>query len=96
MRFTSLFALLPAALITVGCADDGADDADEGTVASALEREQGGYDTVDEAPMFAAETAFSAAAVEGDAAVADELDADSAVVAMSIPHAKEVGLSRSV
>lgn len=78
---------LPLALLlatsTFACVNDAATDtetADE--VTSALERENGGLDTSDEAPMFGEETAYQALSLERDTAVADTMASDPSVSAL--------------
>lgn len=73
----SPFALL-AVLPTVACvgADAGSIPETSEEVAAALEQENGGLDTADEAPMFGAEAYFDAAAIESDTAASDPLEPD--------------------
>lgn len=71
MRVQLPLALLLAST-TMACVDDAAPTT-ETDVASALELDNGGFDTSDEAPMFAAEDQFTAAALEADRPVADSL-----------------------
>ncbi|MBL0219952.1 MAG: hypothetical protein IPQ07_39560 [Myxococcales bacterium] len=79
----ALLAALPFAT-TVGCvADSSTQGVDE--IASALEQDNGGLDTTDEAPMFAAETAFDAAQIETDTVEADPMAADPTIVEMARP-----------
>lgn len=79
-------AQLPLALLlatsTTACVDR-ADSTED--VASALEQENGGLDTSDEVPMFDAEDAFAAAAIEADSAVADEMASDPTIGDLSHP-----------
>lgn len=82
MRTQLSLALLATSLATslIACVDDGAAPAgsepsvDE--VASSLELENGGLDTADEAPQFAAEAAYAAAEIEADATFADPMASD--------------------
>lgn len=77
MRSLRLRTTLVAALAGLGVSACTASDSpmpDEDEVASALEQENGGFDTTDEAPVFGAEDLFDAAAVERDADFGDELD----------------------
>lgn len=78
MRFP---APLPLVLL-VACTDttptDDKDDA--AAVASALEEDNGGFDTADEALQFGTPDLFASAAIESDAAVADALATDPAIV----------------
>lgn len=73
-----LFLLL--ANSTFACVDKTGDDATE--VTSALEQTNGGFDTADEAPLFGDDTAFQAAAIESDTAVADTMATDPTVTAI--------------
>lgn len=80
MRHQLPLALLLATSILPACVDDtgtGTDDADQ--VTSALEQENGGLDTTDEAPMFGDDPAFAAAAIEADVAVTDSMASDPGV-----------------
>lgn len=75
---------LPLALVlvssTFGCVTDSNDGSDDATeVTSALERENGGLETTDEAPMFGNATAFDSLAMEREASVADVMASDPAV-----------------
>lgn len=76
MRYQLPLALL-LATSTFACVDHGTDDADQ--VMSALEQENGGLDTTNEAPMFGEDDAFAAASIEGDAAVTDPMASDPSV-----------------
>jgi len=78
-RTLSLPFLLLLALPTVACLDRGNDSQD---VSSALERTNGGFDTTDEAPAFAADVELGEAAIEADATAVDTLAADPATVEM--------------
>jgi hypothetical protein len=73
----ALLLTLPAA----ACVDHGSTD-DSQAVSSAIESPTGGYDTVDEAPEFAAEADFTQAAIEADATVTDALASDPATTAL--------------
>ncbi len=72
---TKLPLALLAALPVVACVDSGdnaiPETADE--VSSALEKDNGGFTTADEAPEFGTEAAFATAAIEGDAAESDAM-----------------------
>lgn len=90
---------LPLALVLVsstfgiGCttdSDDGTDSAAE--VSSAIERENGGLDTSDEAPMFGQDSAYDAIAMEGEASVTDPMASDPAV--SSLESAPDVARHR--
>jgi len=72
------FALL-LALPTVACLDKGNASQD---VSSDLERTNGGFDTTDEAPAFAADAELTEAAIEADATATDPLAADPATLEM--------------
>lgn len=81
-------AQLPLALLLAASATACVDRADSTEdVANALEQENGGLDTTDEAPLFDAEEAFTAAAIEADSAVADEMASDPAITALARPPA---------
>jgi len=78
---------LPLALIlassTFACVDNsasGTDDANQ--VTSALEQENGGFDTTDEAPLFGDDAAYEAAAIETTTAVTDVMAADPTVTTL--------------
>ena len=87
MRAKLPFALLLAAT-TVACVDDSSSTTPtSGEVASAIEQDNGGLDTTDEAPMFAAETQFDAAGIEADAAATDPMAADPTMIDMARPSA---------
>jgi hypothetical protein len=85
MRIQLPLALLLAST-TVACVDDSSTQ-DTADVISALEQENGGLDTTDEAPMFAAEAAFEAAELQTDAAVADPMASDPVMVELAGPAA---------
>jgi hypothetical protein len=68
------FALL-LTLPAVACLDKGNASQD---VSSDLEKANGGFDTADEAPAFAADTELTEAAIEADATAVDTLAADPA------------------
>ena len=77
MRSLRLRSTLVAALAGLGVSACTASDSsmpDEDEVASALEQENGGFDTTDEAPLFGEDDLFTAAAMERDADFGDELD----------------------
>jgi hypothetical protein len=78
-RTSSLPLLLLLALPTMACLDRGNDKQD---VSSDLERTNGGFDTTDEAPAFAADVELGEAAIEADATAVDTLAADPATVEM--------------
>ncbi len=71
MRYQLPLALLLAST-TVACTTDEATTT-ETEVASALELENGGFDTSDEAPLFADDAAFAAAELEADRPIADPM-----------------------
>ncbi len=71
-----LFLSAVAALGLAACVDP---PDDSGVSASALEEENGGLTTADEAPMFGDEAAFEGAALEADADVADPMSSDETV-----------------
>src|SRR5687767_975586 len=74
MRVQLPLALLLAST-AVACVDESTTP-DSGEVVSALELENGGFDTTDEAPLFAAETMFQEATIEADAIQNDPMAAD--------------------
>lgn len=81
MRFQLPLALLftiPAVACTTDSSAPNDDDLDG--VTESLERENGGYDTADEAPMFADDALYAAADIEADAAVSDALVTDPVIV----------------
>ena len=69
-----LAALLLAT--AAACTTDGPSPDDETAVTSALEQENGGFDTSDEAPMFDRGARFDSASLEADAEVTDAMTAD--------------------
>ncbi len=82
MRFQLPLALL-FTVPTVACTTDDAappatDDPD--ALAEALERENGGFDTSDEAPLFGDEALYADADLETDAVVSDAMATDPVVV----------------
>lgn len=76
---------LPLALLltvpTIACTSDATTppDDDIDSITSSIERENGGYDTADEAPEFGDDAFFAAADIEADAAVSDALATDPVV-----------------
>lgn len=75
---------LPLALLlassTFACVDNAATDTNNAAeVTSALERDSGGLDTTDEAPMFGDDTTFQAIALERDTSVVDTMVSDPSV-----------------
>lgn len=81
MRTLRLPALLACSLLAAaGCTDPAPDDTED--ISSALELENGGFTTEDEAPQFGEPEVFVAAALENDAAVTDTLDSDTEVAAL--------------
>lgn len=72
--------LLSLALLSVtACVDNTPADDD---VTSALEQENGGFETTDEAPMFASEDMYAEAAIESDTLVADPMETDETIASM--------------
>jgi hypothetical protein len=67
-------------LFLVACADTTPPEADATAVASALEEDNGGFDTADEALQFGTPELFASAAIESDAAVTDALATDPTIV----------------
>lgn len=82
MRTLRFPALLACSLIaTAGACTDSPED-DVEAVVSALEEENGGLDTADEAPDFGVADRFMAAAIEKGTSFSDPLDRDAAVTAL--------------
>jgi hypothetical protein len=77
LRLSALLLAIPAAACTQGASTPSEEDPDQ--VADAIELENGGFDTSDEAPMFADASLFASADLEADAAVADPMAADPGV-----------------
>lgn len=87
MRFQLPFQLPLALLLTLptaACTDDAAAPTgdDPEAVAEALELEDGGFDTSDEAPLFGDEALYAAADLEADAAIADPLAGDPVIASL--------------
>jgi hypothetical protein len=80
MRTLRLSALFACTLLAAACTDPATDEGDE--IVSALELENGGLDTEDEAPEFGEVESFAAAAIERDAAYVDTMDTDTEVTAL--------------
>lgn len=81
MRFQLPLAVLLAVPAVACTADSGAPNEDDlDGVTEAIERENGGYDTADEAPQFADAELYAAADIEADAAVSDALLTDPAII----------------
>lgn len=78
-RNLSLSLALLLALPTAACLTNGNDSQD---VSSAIEKTNGGFDTADEAPAFAADAELTAAAIEVDATATDRLATDPMTVEM--------------
>lgn len=92
MRAQLPFALL-LATTTFACTTDVTApplEGDEDTIVSALEQDDGGFDTTDELPMFDELAAFDQAALESDAALTDELAQDADVAAMEADASADV------
>lgn len=80
MRFQLPLALLltlPATACTSDATSPPDDDLDG--ITASLELENGGYDTIDEAPQFGDEALFAAADIEADATVSDSMASDPAI-----------------
>jgi hypothetical protein len=84
MRYQLPLALFLATSATacVESSTAGTDD-DATEVTSALEQENGGLDTADEAPMFDQQLAFDTAAIEADAPIVDAMESDPSVTAIA-------------
>jgi hypothetical protein len=89
MRVQLPLALLLAST-TVACVDDASNGPTTEQVAAAIEQENGGLDTTDEAPMFGVDSAFDAAAIETDTVEPDPMSTDPQIVAMGAPGAANV------
>lgn len=82
----ALLVSLPFAASTVACVDDSSGQSID-DIATALEQDNGGLDTADEAPEFGAEAAFDAAQIETATVEADPMVADPTMVEMARPGA---------
>ncbi|MGE0549825.1 MAG: hypothetical protein AB7O24_18340 [Kofleriaceae bacterium] len=75
---------LPLALLlastTAACLDSASDETQD--VLSALEQDNGGFDTEDEAPMFGEAELYASAEIEADAAIDDPMANDPALLEM--------------
>lgn len=83
---------LPLALLlatsTFACVDNAETTDDAAEVTTALERDNGGLDTTDEAPMFGDQGAYEAMAIEREATFADPMASDASVMSLeAAPHA---------
>ncbi|HWO17570.1 MAG TPA: hypothetical protein VNO30_02300 [Kofleriaceae bacterium] len=77
MRFQLPLAVLLTVPTTIACTDNAAPPADDlDSVTEAIERENGGFDTSDEAPLFGDDALYAAADIEADAVVTDPLATD--------------------
>jgi hypothetical protein len=87
-------AQLPLALLlsatTIACVDEPSGKPTTEDVTSAIELENGGLDTTDEAPMFGEDAAYAAAQIETDTVEADPMASDPTIVAMGAPGANVV------
>ncbi|MBL9018187.1 MAG: hypothetical protein JNL83_28630 [Myxococcales bacterium] len=87
---------LPLALVlattAAACVDDAQPPAEPTTddVVSAIEQENGGLDTTDEAPEFGVADLYAAAAIEGTAVEADPMASDPSIVELARPGAPNV------
>jgi hypothetical protein len=87
---------LPLALVlattAAACVDDAQTPTEPTTedIASAIELENGGFDTADEAPEFGADAAFTAAAIEADTAEVDAMASDPVMAELAGPGAANV------
>lgn len=81
---------LSIALLSVtACVNTPTEATEPEEVVSALELENGGFETTDEAPMFAMEEAFADSSIEADALVADPMESDATIASMeSAPNAE--------
>jgi hypothetical protein len=80
MRLASFRSLAVASLLVTAAACG--DVTPEEEVASALELDNGGLDTADEAPLFGEEDTFAAASLEADATATDSMTGDAEVMAL--------------
>jgi hypothetical protein len=78
---TTLFAAIAGLGAATACTTDSS-IADENEVASAIELDNGGFDTADEAPLFGAPDHYELANLEADATFGDEMEADTAMADM--------------
>jgi hypothetical protein len=81
MRFKLPFALMLAIPVTACVDSNQPSDVDE--VTAAIEQENGGFTTTDEAAAFGAEDLYASAAIESDTAVLDPMASDSSIIAMN-------------
>ena len=75
------FALLLAS--AAACVDQGGSTDNTAATQSALEQDNGGETTADEAPMFGDQVAFDAAGIEADAAITDTMATDPSVTTIA-------------
>jgi hypothetical protein len=73
---------LPLILALTACVNNAGPTESAEEVTSALEQENGGLEMTDEAPLFADEAAFQAAAIESDTRVTDTMAQDPTVTAI--------------
>jgi len=78
----ALLATLPATACMISDSPD-----EVAQVTDDLELENGGFDTLDEAPLFADAQLFADASIEADSVATDEMAADPALTAMDRPDA---------
>lgn len=88
-------AKLPLALLlsatAVACVDDGsANPPTTEDVVNAIELENGGLDTTDEAPQFGQDEVYAAAQIEADTAVTDTMASDPVMADLARPGAPNV------
>ncbi|MFN0250646.1 MAG: hypothetical protein ACKV2T_27450 [Kofleriaceae bacterium] len=77
MRFQLSLAVLVTACVNTPETPDTADE-----ITSALEQENGGFETTDEAPMFALDDVYAETAIESDSLASDPMEADATIASM--------------
>ena len=82
MRVQLPLALLLASTTVACTTDESSPTENESEIADALELDNGGFDTSDEAPMFALEARFEEAALEADRPVVDSMRDDTEMRAL--------------
>jgi hypothetical protein len=64
------------------CVDQSGTDADTQDISNAIEQTNGGFDTADEPPQFGAEAELTAAAIEAETSISDQVAVDADVVTL--------------
>lgn len=90
MRFQLPLAVL-LTIPAVACTNEAApaEDGDLDAITDALERENGGFETTDEAPQFGDDALYAAADLEADAPVTDAMATDPAITQLEANPAVE-------